>query len=77
MLVVDDHSRYMWLELLARKDEALACFKKFRAVIELESSRCLKALGTDLDGEFNSRGFVVFCNEHGIKHNTTMPYTPQ
>jgi len=77
MLVVDDHSRYMWLELLARKDETLACFKKFRAAIELESSRRLNALRTDRDGEFNSRGFVVFCNEHGIKHNMTTPYTPQ
>lgn len=77
MLVVDDHSRYMWLELLARKDEALACFKKFRAVAELELGRRLKALRTDRGGEFNSGAFVVFCSEHGIKHNTTTPYTPQ
>ncbi|XP_066396457.1 uncharacterized protein [Miscanthus floridulus] len=68
---------YMWLELLAGKDEALACFKRFRAAAELESGRRLKALRTDRGGEFNSRAFVVFCSEHGIKHNTTTPYTPQ
>ena len=77
MIVVDDHSRYMWLELLAGKDEALACFKRFRAAAELESGRHLKALRTDHGGEFNSGAFVVFCSEHGIKHNTTTPYTPQ
>jgi hypothetical protein len=77
MIVVDDHSRYMWLELLAGKDEALPYFKKFRVAAELESGRRLKALRTDRGGEFNSGAFVVFCSEHGIKHNTTMPYSPQ
>ena len=77
MLIVDDHTRYMWVELLGVKSEALACFKKFRAAAELESGRHLKALRTDHGGEFNSGAFVVFCSENGIKHNTTTPYTPQ
>jgi transposase InsO family protein len=77
MLIVDDHSRYMWLELLTTKDEALEHFKRFRAAVEVESGRRLKAIRTDRGGEFNSGAFVVFCSEHGIKHNTTTPYTPQ
>ena len=28
LLVVDDYSRYMWLEVLRSKDEVFACFKK-------------------------------------------------
>ena len=31
LLIVDDHSRYMWLELLATKDEALSSFKKIKS----------------------------------------------
>jgi transposase InsO family protein len=58
----------MWVELLAMKIKAAA---------ELESGRRLKAFRTDCGGEFNSGIFVSFCNDHGIKHNTTMPYTPQ
>jgi hypothetical protein len=77
MLIVDDHSPYMWIELLSNKSEALACFKKFRAVAELESGKRLNALRTDCGGEFNSEAFVVFCTEHGIKHNTTTSYTLQ
>jgi len=77
MLIVDDFSRYMWVELLSNKSEALACFKKFKAAAELESGKRLKSLRTDRSGEFNSGGFVIFCSEHGIKHSTTTPYTPQ
>lgn len=67
----------MWLELLASKEEALAYFKKFKAAAELESGLHLKAFRTDHGGEFNSGAFMVFCNEHGIKHDTTTPYSPQ
>ena len=77
LLVVDDMSRYMWLELLATKDEAFVCFKKIKAAAEMESGRRLKAFRTDCGGEFNSGMFVTFCNDNGIKHNRTTPYTPQ
>jgi hypothetical protein len=30
LLVVDDHSRYMWVELLRTKDEALSFFRKIK-----------------------------------------------
>jgi IS30 family transposase len=76
MLVVDDHSRYMWIELLRSKDEALACLKKVKARAENEKEGKLKAIRTDQGGEFNSKQFTIFCNEFGIKHYTTTPYTP-
>ena len=77
LLVVDDHSRYMWVELLKTKDEALSHFKKIKQQAELEHGRKLKALRTDRGGELNSNLFTVFCNETGIKHYTTTPYSPQ
>ena len=77
LLIVDDFSRYMWLDLLKSKDEAFASFKKIVAAAESESGKRLKAFRTDRGGEFNSGVFTVYCNEHGIKHNTTAPWTPQ
>jgi len=77
LLMVDDFSRYMWIELLATKDEAFTYFKKIKATAELESGCRLKAFSTDRGGELNSGVFVTFCNEQGIKHNTTIPYSPQ
>ena len=77
LLIVDDFSRYMWLELLSTKDEALVYFKKVVAAAEVESGHWLKAFRTDCGGEFNSGAFVTFCSDHGVKHNTPTPYTPQ
>ena len=77
LLIVDDFSQYMWLELLSTKSEALAYFKKIVLAAEVESGHRLKAFRTDCGGEFNSGAFVTFCSDHGVKHNTTRPYTPQ
>jgi hypothetical protein len=50
LLVVDDYSRYMWVEMLKAKDQALDYFKKIKQRAELESDRKLKALRTDRGG---------------------------
>jgi transposase InsO family protein len=77
LLVVDDHSRYMWVEMISTKGQALEYFKKVKKRAEVESGKKLKALWTDRGGEFTSNLFSVFCNEFGIKHYTTTPYSPQ
>jgi hypothetical protein len=51
-------------------------FKKVKAAAEVESGHRLKAFRTDGGGEFNSGLFTVYCVEHGIKCNTTAPFTP-
>ena len=77
LLIVDDYSRYMWLELLTTKAEAFQCFRKIKSIAEPESGRQLKVFRTDRGGEFNSTVFTAFCSKQGIKRNTTAPYTPQ
>jgi len=77
LLIVDDCSRYMWIELLATKDEAFRCFKRVKALAETERGGKLRAFRSDRGGEFNSLEFREYCDEHGIKHFTTTPYTPQ
>ena len=77
LLVVDDFSRYMWVELLKTKDQALVSFKKIKMRAEVDHGGRMKALRTDRGGEFISNLFSVFCSETGIKHYTTTPYSPQ
>lgn len=77
LLIVDDHSRYMWVEMLRTKDEAFRFFRKIKALAENERDVKLKAFRTDRGGEFNSIEFSDYCDEHGIKRYTTAPYSPQ
>jgi transposase InsO family protein len=77
LLLVDDHSRFMWLSLLANKSEALAAVQQFQARAEVESGRRLRVLRTDNGGEFTSISFVEHCVKHGIKRQHSAPYTPQ
>jgi hypothetical protein len=67
----------MWVELLATKDEAFRCFKRVKALAETEHGSKLRAFRSDRGGEFNSIEFKEYCDEHGVKHFTTTPYTPQ
>ena len=37
----------------------------------------LFSVKSDHSGEFDSNGFVIFCNENGFNHNFSAPKTPQ
>ena len=71
LLIVDDFSRFMLLELLATKDEAFQCFKKIKALAENEHGGKLKVFRSDRGGEFNSIEFTAYCDALGIKRHTT------
>ena len=60
ILVVDDCSRYMWLQLLTSKTEAAESVKKFKALAEVESGKKLRVLRTDRGGEFTSVEFATY-----------------
>jgi transposase InsO family protein len=76
-LIVDDYSRFMWEFVIKTKDEVFECFKSFKASIELETGRKIKALRTDNGGEFTSHSFKKICSQTRIKHQLTAPYSPQ
>jgi transposase InsO family protein len=76
-LLVDDVSRYMWLVLLATKDEALAAFTAFQAWAEAEAGRKIGTLRTDRGGEFTARSFADHCTKQGMQRHLTAPYTPE
>ena len=67
----------MWVEFLTTKDEAFKCFKKVKVLAETKGRCRLRAFRSDRGGEFNSIEFKEYCDENGVKHFTTTPYTPQ
>ena len=76
MLVIDDYSRMIWVAFLKEKSKAFSKFKIFKALTENQTGRKVKAIRSDRGGEFSSKQFKEFCDEHGIKKECTIAGTP-
>jgi len=77
MLLIDDHSRMMWVTFLKEKYEALEKFKIFKAMVENEIGLNIKCLRSNRGVEFTSSEFIELCEKHGIKRQLSTPRTPQ
>jgi transposase InsO family protein len=77
LLLVDDKSRYMWLVLLASKDQVAAAIAQLQACLEVEVEEKLGTLRTDHGGEFTAQAFANHCADHGVQRHFTTPYTTQ
>jgi hypothetical protein len=67
MLIIDDYSRLTWVSFLKKKAKAFEKFKIFKALTKTQTCKRLKAVRSDWGGEFMSRDFKEFYDEHGIK----------
>jgi transposase InsO family protein len=74
---IDDASRKVWAYPMKNKSEVFGIFQKFHVVVERETNKLLKCLRTDNGGEYCSNAFKEYCNRFGIKHEKTVPGTPQ
>ena len=74
---IDDYSRKTWVSFLQEKSEAFSAFKSFKARVENETERSIKTLRTDCGGEYCSKEFKDFCDQHGIRRELTAAYSPQ
>ena len=66
----------MWVSFLKEKS-AFEKFKIFKNKVENESGVRIKSLRSDRLGEFTSREFNIYCEEHGIKRYLSSPYSPK
>ena len=74
---IDDSTHYTWVYPLERKSDAFNQFLKWKALAENSSGRRLKVLRTDRGGEYTSTEFEEFLESAGIRHERTIPKTPQ
>ncbi|WRX07954.1 Integrase [Theobroma cacao] len=77
VLFIDDYTRLTWIYFIKFKSDVFSVFKKFKASVELELRWKVKCLRTDNGREFNSDKFEAFLSAAGIKHQFTVPYSPQ
>jgi transposase InsO family protein len=74
---IDDYSRHVTVHFMKAKSEVLSKFKIFKAAMENATGKTIKRLRSDNGGEYTGRQFKAYLNHHGIKHEKTVPYTPQ
>jgi len=77
MTLIDDTSRFCYVYLFQTKDEALDYFKIYMTKVENQLERKIKRLRSDHGGEYFPKIFDEFCEEHGIIHERTPPYSPE
>ena len=83
---IDDYSRYGYLYLIHEKSQSLDVFKTFKAEVELQLGKKIKAVKSDRGGEYYGRydgsgeqrpgPFSLFLKECGIVPQYTMPEKP-
>jgi len=83
---IDGYSRYGYLYLIHEKSQSLDIFKTFKAEVELQLGKKIKAAKSDHGGEYYGRyngsgeqrpgPFAVFLKECGIVSQQTMPGKP-
>jgi transposase InsO family protein len=77
MLLVDDYTRMTAVCFLKNKSEAFENFKIYKEMVENEMDSRIKCLRSDNGGEFTSKEFMDYYNNHGIKRQFFVARTPQ
>jgi transposase InsO family protein len=77
MLLVDDYTRMTVVCFLKNKSKSFENFTVYKKMVENEMDSRIKCLRSDNGGEFTSKEFMDYCNNHGIKRQFFITRTPQ
>jgi transposase InsO family protein len=77
MLLVDDYTRMTAVFFLKNQSEAFENFKIYKEMVENEMDSRIKCLRSDNGGEFTSKEFMDYYNNHEIKMKFFVARTPQ
>lgn len=73
-MILAEYARFF---LLKFKSEEAQIFWKFKARVKNENGCKIQTLRSDNGKEYTSVDFNKFCEDVGIEHQLTTPYTPQ
>ena len=77
MVIVDDFSRYTWVEFLREKSEACEKLKILCKRLQNVKGIPIVKIRSDHGKEFENARFKSFCEKNGIKKEFSAPKTPQ
>ncbi len=74
---LDDNTLFAWVYPLKTKDQVFEKFKNWQVQVKNYSGCKLKTLRTDNGGEFTSTKFQSYLKSCGVRHELTIPKTPE
>lgn len=74
---IDDFSRKMFVYTMHSKSEVYSKFVEFKNAAENQLNRKIKMLRSDNGKEYVNDQFKKLCLSSGIKHQKSVPYSPQ
>nr|GEU79119.1 hypothetical protein [Tanacetum cinerariifolium] len=77
LVIVDDYSRFTWVEFLRSKDETPKVIIKFIQQIQVGLNKTVRYVRTDNGTEFVNHTLTEYYERIGIFHQKTVPRTPQ
>ena len=77
MTFIDDYTRMCWVYLLKNKYNYFQTFNNFHTWIGNDSQSHIASIRIDNGKEYTSNEFENYLCQHGIKHQTIVPYNPQ
>jgi len=75
--LIDDYSRRIFIYTLESKDQVPERFRNFKRLVENQTGKRIRILRTDNGKEYVNTRLTNFLKEEGIKHQTTVPHTPE
>ena len=72
----DDKTRYVWVYPLKQKCEVFERFVEWKTMVENQTGHKLKVLRTD-NGEYVSDRFKEYLKSEGVRHELSVPKTPE
>ena len=77
LVVVDDFSRFTWVNFIREKSDTFDVFKEWCTQLQREKGCGIVRIRSDHGTEFENAKFDEYCLDEGIKHEFSSPITPQ
>ena len=74
---IDNTTRFTVVSFVKQKAQAFSAFSAFKSLAENQTNHKIKVKHSDNGGEFTSEEWETFCQQHGILHQKSVPYTMQ
>lgn len=73
----DDYTRSCAVYFMRKKDEVFEKFREYEAAVTNQSEERIGTLRSDNGGEYLSGAFDEYLKSRGIRHELTVPHTPE